>query len=412
MGRRRAKGADDHSTEGAELRIAINGAGIAGPALAYWLRRCGHQVLLVEEAPGPRSGGYVVDFWGIGYDIAEKMGLIPRIRELGYQVREVRFVDGRGRTCGGFPVRALDRMTGGRFTSLRRSDLAATIHQALDGEVETIFGDSVTSIEDDGRSVRVGFAHGASREVDLLIGADGLHSRVRELAFGPGARFEVSLGYHVAAFDVGGYRPRDELVYVSHGVPGRQISRFAMRDDRTLFLFVFRDEHLPGGDPSTAPERKAALGQVFADVGWEAPRILAAMERAGDVYFDRVSQIRMDGWARGRTALIGDAAACVSLLAGEGTGLAIAEAYVLAGELHACGADHAAAFARYEDRLRPLLRRKQESAARFASSFAPRSAFGLAFRNLVTRLLRIPLVADFFIGRDLRDEIRLPDYGI
>jgi 2-polyprenyl-6-methoxyphenol hydroxylase-like FAD-dependent oxidoreductase len=394
------------------MRIAINGAGIAGPALAYWLRRSGHQVLLVEQAPRLRSGGYIIDFWGIGYDIAERMGLIPRIRELGYQVREVRFVDRRGRKRGGFPVQVLDRMTGGRFTSLRRSDLAATIYGALDGEVETIFGDSVTSIDDDGHSVRVGFAHRAPREVDALIGADGLHSRVRQLAFGPEAGFEVSLGYHVAAFEVGGYRPRDELVYVSHGDPGRQISRFSMRDDRTLFLFVFRDKYLAAGDPSTEPERKAALKHAFADVGWEGPRILAAMESAGDVYFDRVSQIRMDGWARGRTALIGDAAACVSLVAGEGTGLAMAEAYVLAGELHECGSDHVAAFARYQDRLMPFLRRKQESAAKFASSFAPKSAVGLAFRNLVTRLLGIPLVADFFIGRDLRDEIRLPEYGI
>jgi 2-polyprenyl-6-methoxyphenol hydroxylase-like FAD-dependent oxidoreductase len=410
MGGCHAQGADGHRPREAKVRVAIIGAGIAGPALAYWLRRSGHQVLLVEAAPRLRSGGYVVDFWGIGYDIAERMGLIPRIRELGYQVREVRFVDQGGRTRGGFPVQILHRMTGGRFTSLRRSDLAATIFRALDGEVETIFGDSVTRIDDDGRSVRVGFARGAPREVDVVVGADGLHSRVRELAFGPEARFEVSLGYHVAAFEVGGYRPRDDLVYVSHGVPGRQISRFSMRDDRTLFLFVFRDEFLAAGDPSTEPERKAALKHVFTDVGWEGPRILAAMESAGDVYFDRVSQIRMDAWSRGRTALIGDAAACVSLLAGEGTGLAMAEAYVLSGELHECGADHVAAFARYQDRLMPFLRLKQESAAKFASSFAPRTAPGLAFRNLVTRLLRIPLVADFVIGRDLRDVIRLPEY--
>ena len=135
------------------------------------------------------------------------------------------------------------------------------------------------------------------------------------------------------------------------------------------------------------------------------------MEDASGVYFDRVSQIRMDRWTKGRTALIGDAAACVSLLAGEGTGLAMAEAYVLAGELRDCGGDHVAAFARYEERMMPFLKRKQESAAKFASSFAPKSAFGITFRNLVTRLLRIPFVADFFIGRDLRDDIKLPDYG-
>ena len=149
---------------------------------------------------------------------------------------------------------------------------------------------------------------------------------------------------------------------------------------------------------------------MFADVGWECPRILAAMGDVGDVYFDRVSQIRMDRWTRGRTALIGDAAACVSLMAGEGTGLAMAEAYVLAGELRNCGGDPGAAFARYQERMMPFLKRKQRTAAKFASSFAPKSAFGITFRNLVTRLFRLPFLPELLLGRDLRDDIELPDY--
>ena len=393
------------------VRIAINGVGIGGPTLAYWLRKSAHQVLLIEESPQLRSGGYAIDFWGIGYDIAEKMGLLPRIKELGFQVTEMRYVDRHGRKCGGFPIDVLRRMTNGRFTELARSDLAATIYNALDGKVETIFGDSVAKIKDEGNCVKVDFDHAGAREVDLVIGADGLHSRVRQLVFGPEAEFEVSLSYHVAAFEVEGYRPRDELVAVSHGVPGRQISRLSMPNDKTLFLFVFRDEYLTAESPSNDPERKSVLRNVFADVGWECPRILAAMETVSGVYFDRVSQIRMDHWTQGRTALIGDAAACVSLVAGEGTGLAMAEAYVLAGELYKCGGDHIAAFASYEKRMMPFLKRKQESAAKFASSFAPKSAFGVTFRNYITRLLRIPLIADFFIGHAVRDDIKLPDYG-
>jgi 2-polyprenyl-6-methoxyphenol hydroxylase-like FAD-dependent oxidoreductase len=185
-----------------------------------------------------------------------------------------------------------------------------------------------------------------------------------------------------------------------------------MRDDKTLFLFVFRDEYLPTESPSSELERKSVLTNVFADVGWECPRILAAMENASGVYFDRVSQIRMGRWTKGRIALIGDAAACVSLLAGEGTGLAMAEAYMIAGELHGCGGDHIAAFARYQKRMMPFLKRKQKSAVRFASSFAPKSTSGITFRNHVTRLLRIPFVANFLIGRALRDDITLPDYGL
>lgn len=392
------------------MKIAINGLGIAGPTLAYWLLKTGHEVLLVEKSPHLRTGGYVIDFWGIGYDIAEKMGLIPRIRQVGYQVREIRFVNRHGRRCGGFGVDVFRRLTNDRFTSVRRSDLAAAIYGALDGMVETIFGDSIASIEDTGDCVRIGFDHAPAREVDLVIGADGLHSRVRDLVFGPEAEFEVSLGYHVAAFEIDSYQPRDELVYVSHGIPGRQVSRFAMREGKTLFLFVFRDEYLPRGRLGSEEDCKTALAHVFAEAGWECPQILAAMEDARGIYFDRVSQIRMDRWAKGRTALIGDAAACVSLLAGEGTGLAITEDYVLAGELSESRNDYAAAFARYEKRMMPFLLRKQESASKFASSFAPRSAFGISFRNIITRLLRIPFVVDFFIGRDLRDDITLGSY--
>jgi 2-polyprenyl-6-methoxyphenol hydroxylase-like FAD-dependent oxidoreductase len=158
-------------------------------------------------------------------------------------------------------------------------------------------------------------------------------------------------------------------------------------------------------------ERKAALASVFADIGWECPRILAAMANVRSIYFDRVSQIHMDRWSKGRTALVGDAGACVSLMAGEGSGLAMAEAYVLAGELCNCGGDYGAAFARYQERLMHFLKRKQATAAKFASGNCPRTALGITFRNLVTRLLGIPLFAKLLFGRELRNAVDLPDFG-
>jgi 2-polyprenyl-6-methoxyphenol hydroxylase-like FAD-dependent oxidoreductase len=384
------------------MKIAINGMGIAGPTLAYWLTDAGHDVLLVEEAPKLRTGGYIIDFWGVGYDIAERMKLLPRIQALGYHMREVRFVDQRGRRSGGFSTDVIRRLTNGRFTSLRRSDLSAEIYGALNGAVETMFDDTIERIEEQAHATRVHFRRGAPRDVDLVIGADGLHSGVRRIAFGPESAFEVPLGYHVAAFEVAGYQPRDDLVYVSHAVPGRQISRFAMRDDKTLFLFIFRDEYLAATDPDL--DHKSAVAEVFADVNWECPQILSAMAKAPEVYFDSVSQIHMDHWTRHGTALIGDAAACVSLLAGEGTGLAMAEAFVLARALRTYPDDRTKAFERYEECLMPFLRRKQAAAARFASSFVPKTAVGISVRNGVTRLLKVPGIANFFIGRGLRDD--------
>jgi 2-polyprenyl-6-methoxyphenol hydroxylase-like FAD-dependent oxidoreductase len=390
------------------MKIAINGAGIAGPALAYWLLHHGHEPVLIEKASAPRTGGYVIDFWGAGYDIAEKMGILPRLLDLGYQVGEVRFVDADGRKSGGFSTDVFTRMTGGRFTSLQRSDLAATIYSAVEGKVETVFGDGIASIEEAADRVHVGFDHAAPRDFDLVIGADGLHSRVRSLTFGEEAGFERFLGYHVAAFELTGYRPRDELTYVSQALAGRQVSRFSKRDDRTLFMFCYREKK-PAPVPEDDAGRRAALRREFADMKWEVPAILDAMDDVENIYFDRVSQLEMPRWTKGRAALIGDAAACVSLLAGEGCGLAMTEAYVLAGEIGRAGNDHAAAFARYEERMRPFLAAKQATARKFASSFVPGTDFGVAFRNWMMRLMVIPPVANFLVG-DLNDNIDLPDY--
>jgi 2-polyprenyl-6-methoxyphenol hydroxylase-like FAD-dependent oxidoreductase len=149
-------------------------------------------VLLVEHAPHLRSGGYIIDFWGIGYEIADRMGLVPRIRERGYQVREVRFCDAHGRKVGGFGTDVFARTTGGRFTSVRRSDLSAIVYEALAGKVQTLFGDSVTRLHEGPQGVGVEFAHAAPRQFDLVVGTDGLHSRVRELVFGPEARPRAS----------------------------------------------------------------------------------------------------------------------------------------------------------------------------------------------------------------------------
>jgi 2-polyprenyl-6-methoxyphenol hydroxylase-like FAD-dependent oxidoreductase len=386
--------------------VLVAGAGIAGPTLAYWLQRAGWEPTLVERAPELRRGGYIVDFWGAGFDVADRMGVVPEVIRRGYHLREARQVGDDGRPITAFDPELFVRGTGGRYVSIARSELGAILYGALGGRVETIFGDSVRALADDGARVRVTFDSGSSRDFDLVIGADGLHSQVRRLVFGPEDRFEKYLGITVAAFELEGYRPRDELVAVMYTNVGYQVTRLSLRDDVTMFLFTFLDDGSVADHDAAA--QQAALRARLAGAGWEIPAILERMGEARTFYCDRVSQIRMPSWTRGRVALLGDAAACVSLLAGQGSALAMVEAYVLAAALAEARGNHVQAFERYERALMPFLRSKQKAAVRLAPAFAPRGAVQLFLRNSLMKLFNVPLVARLVMGNSLRDAIDLP----
>lgn len=393
------------------MKILISGAGVAGPTLAFWLLKAGHEPVIVETAPALRTGGYVIDFWGLGYEIAARMGLEAHISDAGYRVGEIRMVDAAGRRRASLNANIFEQMMGGRYISIPRGDLARIIYASVEPRIETIFGDSVASLQDHSGGVRAFFDKGDARDFDLVIGADGLHSNIRRLIFGAEDNFEHEIGYRVAAFEVPGYRPRDELVYMLYSEPGQQVARFALNGDRTLVLFVFIAE--PGVPaPRDEAAQKEELRRVFANTGWETADMLKAMEDAPDLYFDNVSQIRMPQWTKGRVALVGDAAACASLLAGEGTGLAMTESYVLAGELAKTRGDYRKAFANYERRLRPFIEKKQKTAEKFASSFAPKTALGISLRVMATRLMAFQPFAELFMGASLKDDFDLPDYGL
>jgi 2-polyprenyl-6-methoxyphenol hydroxylase-like FAD-dependent oxidoreductase len=186
--------------------VLISGAGIAGPTLAYWLSRYDFIPTLIERAPALRTDGYVIDFWGMGFEVAERMGLVPELRRVGYRVREVRIVNNEGRRIGGFGTEKFRHALDDRFVSILRGDLAAKLNATLDGRVETVFGDEIQSLSEDAEGLTVEFDHSPRRRFDLVIGADGLHSRVRALTLGPEISCESYLGYCVAAFAVDGYR--------------------------------------------------------------------------------------------------------------------------------------------------------------------------------------------------------------
>jgi 2-polyprenyl-6-methoxyphenol hydroxylase-like FAD-dependent oxidoreductase len=348
----------------------------------------------------------MIDFWGVGYDVAERMGLLPRLREDGYRIREVRLVNASGKRVAGFDADVMRDVSEGRFLSLLRGDLARRVHELVADRVGMLFGDSIAALEQDARGVTVTFEHAPVRRFDLVVGADGLRSRVRSLCF-EGAQ-ERHLGYYTAAFCAGNYPHRDPGCYVSYTVPGRQVARYALRDGQSAFFFIFaQDEPLGIADHDVASQRQA-LWDRFGAAGWECREILEALEGSEGLYFDAVAQIRLSSWSSGRVVVLGDAAYCPSLLAGQGAGLAMAGAYTLAHALATARGDHRAAFADYERRFKPLADAKQRGAEYFGGWFAPRTRLGLGFRNVATRLMNLRPVARLILESALEDRYSLP----
>lgn len=385
----------------------ISGAGIAGCAVANWLAAAGWRPTLVERAPQPRVGGYVIDFWGLGYDLSTRMGLGAAVEAAGYHVKEMSVADDQGRTLARMDVKLLDALTEGRYVSLPRGDLARLLLEAARPNAEMIFGDEIETVSPTEDAIEVRLAGGGGGRFDLVIGADGLHSNLRRRMFGPDQRYEKPLGYAVAVFEAEGYRPRDPDVYRIHSKPGRMVGRFTLRGDRTVFMFVFAHR---AALPTDLAKQKALLTETYRDDRWELPEILGRLAEAETLYLDAVNQVVAPQWSKGRAVLLGDAAACVSLLAGQGSALAMIAAYVLAGEIASARGDLPAALQRYERRLRPLFEAKQTGAVKFAGALAPRTPAGLWFRNQVIKLLAAPGVARLVLGREILDPLTLPEY--
>ena len=337
------------------MKVLISGASVAGPTLAYWLRHHGVTPTVVERAPAPRLGGQALDVRGAALTVVERMHLIERLRALRTDMRGSSVVDGAGnelhRTTEFAP-------SSGRLDSddveVLRDDLTGLLVERTAG-VEYVYGDTITALRQDGDGVDVTFAHGAPRRFDLVVGADGLHSTVRRLAFGPEEQFAHHLGMYLAVFTADNVLGLDRWqVWLRDDTAGAGI--YTARDNTELRVNVgFMSERLDYDHRDLDAQRRL-VAERTAGLGWEIPRLLKAMWQAPDFYFDAMAQIRMETWSQGRVTLLGDAGYCASPMSGQGTSLALVGAYVLAEEI---ARDPAAAFDRYEARMRPFAEQNQ-----------------------------------------------------
>lgn len=362
-------------------RVLISGAGVAGPALAFWLCRHGFTPTVVERAPEPRDGGYAVDFRGASLRVLDRMGLLAQVEAAATRMGEVTYVDGDDRALAVTPA----SFQSGELEILR-GDLTRILFDATKDDVEYVFGDAITGVLDHRDGVAVTFERGEPREFDLVVGADGLHSAVRSLVFGDESWYRRDLGYYVSICTVPNHLGLDHAGRF-YNEPNRTVGVYSARDNaEAKALFWFGADALDY-DHRDVRQQRRIVEEKFAGAGWETAELLSAMREAPDFYFDSASQIVLDTYSRGRVALVGDAAYCASPLSGMGTSLAIVGAYVLAGELASSAGDHVAAFRAYETEMRGFVDACQKLAQGNGKWFVPPTRGWIRLRNLNYKLL-------------------------
>jgi 2-polyprenyl-6-methoxyphenol hydroxylase-like FAD-dependent oxidoreductase len=312
--------------------ILISGAGIAGVTLAFWLKKFGFNPTIVEISPKLREGGYAIDFWGAGYEVSSRMGIVPELEKVDMGITEVAFVDENNKRKGGLDYLKIKEMMNGRAFTFLRSDLSKVIYKQLGKDTEVIFGDSIEKLEQQTNDVKVTFRSGETRNFDLVIGADGLHSVVRKLTFGDEAQFENYYGYYTASYTIKDNIYNDSA-FLMYNVPGKQVALYAVKDGKSAAFYIFNSPEKINYSHHDTEKQKQILRDEFGNAGWKCPQLLSKMDDAEDFYFDCVSQIKMEHWSKGRISLVGDACDCPSLLSGQGSTLAMVGAYILAGEL-------------------------------------------------------------------------------
>ena len=378
-------------------KVLVSGASIAGPALAFWLAGYGFDVTVVEKASKVRTGGQAVDFKGHTHrTVLERMGILEDVRKARTTSNGDGFiVDADGHKIGTVPA----AFSGGEIEILR-GDLARILFKRTAETCEYLFGDSVASLKETPDGVEVTFDRSAPRVFDLVVGADGIHSNVRKLAFGPEADYGRHLGYYYALADVGAEAGSEDLMY---NEPGRMASTGG---PKAPAFFVFASEPLQC-ERDNMEQQKRLLANAYIGGAWKIPELMEKLPGAEDFYMDSVSRVTTDHYSKGRVVLLGDAA-YGNTLGGFGTGLAIVGAYVLAGELSRADGDYKVAYAGYEDKFRGYAKVSQK--VNSGTLLAPSTRLGMYVRNRMFSVAALFTVVIKLMDHFATD-IKLDDYA-
>jgi len=357
------------------MRILVSGASIAGPVLAYWLARRGFDVTVVERAPALRkTGGHAVDLFRPAMNISEQMGVIDQVQARATGTTRMILQRTGGRPPVEVDYLKLVSVMSDRHVEIMRDDLSQIYYDAGRDHVEYLFDDQITAIAEDGT---VDFARTSTSRYDVIVGADGLHSGVRQLVFGPDAGHSRFLGGYLAVLSVPKSFARDgEMTNFLDTKRWAMIYTADHLDDARA-VFLFRTEEPLDYHHRDDARQRMLLRNAFAGLNPTVDRWLAELDGPGTFYFDSITQLELTSWSRGRVTLVGDAGYCPGPAVGGSTSLAVLGAYVLAGELEQADGDHVAAFASYENVMADPVRHSRAFARTVAKSLVPQSEPGV-----------------------------------
>jgi 2-polyprenyl-6-methoxyphenol hydroxylase-like FAD-dependent oxidoreductase len=401
-------------SERAVKAVLISGASIAGPALAFWLAQYGIDATVVEKAPSLRGGGYPIDVRGTAVEAVERMGLYAQMRAAHVDSQSIGFVDTHGTVVAKLNPEAITGGVRGKDIEIRRGDIATTLYAATKDTTNYRFNDSIGALDEHADGVNVTFVSGDTATYDIVIGTDGLHSNTRSLVFGPESQFERYIGFCFAGFTMPNTFGLDRSA-LAYTLPGKNAIIYATNDGGPAHAFlVFKYPTSPFRKSLTDEEKRDLTARMFEGVdGWIVPRMVEAMRKAEDLFFDSVSQIYMPVWSKGRVVLAGDAAHATSFMSGQGSSMALVGAYVLAGEI-ATKADFTSAFAAYEKLVRPFVEMNQALVDEGKRTMFPNTQEEIDARNEMFRKMAAEAggkVLQRDSARQIHSALTLPDYS-